>query len=403
MDLVCGREHIPSLVGLGCVLSQLHREGERPVAYYSRSLNSTETRYSQTDREGLAVISGVKKFNYYLAGRPFVIRTDHKPLLGLIGEQKTLPVMTSPRVMRWAMLLAGYDYRLEYVPGSKIPHCDALSRLPLPCRSAEPPCPAEVINLLEFLNSTPVTAAQIRLWTARDPILSKVYRFVQEGWPETGNDLEVELQPYKRRIGELSLQDGCVMWGSRVVIPPQGRQRVLDLLHQGHCGESRSKSFARMYVWWPGMDAQITDTVRRCSLCQAQRAREPVSPLHPWLWPVSPWDRIHIDYCGPMLGCMYLIVVDAFSKWMEVFPVRFATAETTVEMLRTTFARWGLPRTIVSDNAQCFVCPAFKTFCEKNGVQHVTTSPYSPKSNGLAEKAVQTFKEGFGRQKTESV
>ena len=100
--------------GVGCILSQVHGDGEHPVAYHSRSLNSTESRYSQTDREGLAIVSGVKKFHFYLAGRPFVIRTDHKPLLGLIGEQKSLPIMASPRVMRWAMLLAGYDYRLEY-------------------------------------------------------------------------------------------------------------------------------------------------------------------------------------------------------------------------------------------------------------------------------------------------
>ena len=66
--------------GVGCILSQVHGDGEHPVAYHSRSLNSTESRYSQTDREGLAVVSGVKKFHFYLAGRPFVIRTDHKPL-----------------------------------------------------------------------------------------------------------------------------------------------------------------------------------------------------------------------------------------------------------------------------------------------------------------------------------
>ena len=392
-----------SPVGIGCILSQVHRDGERPVAFYSRSLNSTEARYSQTDREGLAVVSGVKKFNYFLAGRPFVIRTDHKPLLGLIGEQKSLPVMASPRVMRWAMLLAGYDYRLQHVAGSKIPHCDALSRLPVPCQSSESPCPVEFVNLLEFLNSSPVTADQIRKWTTRDPTLSRVYQFVQSGWPDSDRALAEEFRPYKARIGELSLQDGCVMWGSRVVIPPQGRKSILDLLHEGHSGESRSKSFARMYVWWPGMDGQITETVQKCHACQSQRNREPDAPLHPWVWPAAPWERVHIDFCGPMNGYMFLIVIDAFSKWMEVFPMRSATAEATIEMLRVVFARWGLPKTIVSDNAQCFVCPAFQTFCGANGVKHITTPPYSPKSNGLAEKSVQTFKNGFAKQKTGSV
>ena len=266
------------------------------------------------------------------------------------------------------MLLAGYDYRLEYVPGRKIPHCDALSRLPVPCRSTESPCPAEIINLLEFLNSTPVTAAQIRIWTSRDPILSRVHLFVQDGWPAADEKLGDEFRPYKARSAELSTQDGCVLWGSKVIVPPQGRERVLRLLHEGHNGESRCKSFARMYVWWPGLDSDITELVRRCQACQAQRPREPESPLHPWAWPDTPWERIHIDFCGPMNGFMFLLVTDAFSKWMEVFPLRSATAEATMEMLRVAFAHWGLPRTIVSDNAQCFVCPAFETFCKANGI-----------------------------------
>ena len=273
----------------------------------------------------------------------------------------------------------------------------------MPCRTTESPCPVEFVNLLEFLNSSPVTVDQIRNWTARDPTLSMVYRFVQEGWPESDGNLSEEFRPYKARLGELSLQDGCVMWGSRIVIPPQGRKSVLDLVHEGHNGESRSKSFARMYVWWPSMDSHITETVRKCHVCQSQRNKEPDSPLHPWVWPAGPWERVHIDFCGPKDGYMFLVIVDAFSKWMEVFPVRSATAENTVEILRVAFARWGLPKTIVSDNAQCFVCPAFKTFCDANGVQHITTPPYSPKSNALAEKSVQTFKNGFARQKTGSV
>ena len=95
-------------VGIGCVLSQRTSQGERPVAYYSRTLNDTETRYSQTDKEALAVVTGVKKFHYYLAGRTFTIQSDHKPLIGLIGEQKPLPVMASPRMVRWALMLGAY-------------------------------------------------------------------------------------------------------------------------------------------------------------------------------------------------------------------------------------------------------------------------------------------------------
>ena len=102
-----------SPVGIGCVLSQKTPSGERPVAFYSRTLNDTERRYSQTDREGLAVVAGDKHFHFYLAGKTFVIQTDHKPLLGMIGEMKPLPLMASPRVIRWALMLGSYDYHLE--------------------------------------------------------------------------------------------------------------------------------------------------------------------------------------------------------------------------------------------------------------------------------------------------
>ena len=224
---------------VGCVLSQLTPEGERPVAFYSRTLSETEVRYSQTDREALAVITAVKKWHYYLAGRSFKIHTDHKPLLGIIGEQKPLPVMASPRMVRWALMLGGYDYRLEYRPASKQVHCDALSRLPVGAAAPETvPLPAETLHLMEFLDSSPVSVAQIRRWTSVDPVLSRVYRYVRDGWPPADESLGLEFQPYKSRIGELSVEDGCVLWGARVVVPPQGRAGVLKLLHEGHPGET---------------------------------------------------------------------------------------------------------------------------------------------------------------------
>ena len=386
-----------SPTGIGVVLSQRTAQGERPVAFYSRSLNPTEQRYSHTDKEALAVVSGVKKFTYYLAGRPFVIRTDHKPLLGLIGERKPIPAMASPRMVRWALLLGGYDYQLTYVPGSRQGHCDGLSRLPLPCTVPDPPTPAEVVHLLQFLDASPVTVSQVQRWTARDPVLANVLRYTERGWPAASRSLPPEYRPYQQRDreGELSCQGGCVLWGGRVVMPPQGRARILQLLHAGHQGEGRTKAFARAYVWWPRLDDDISHLVRQCSRCNEMRNLAPPVPLHPWEWPKRPYDRIHLDYCGPMDGDMFLIIVDAFSKWVDIYPTTTATTTVTLDRLRTCFATWGLPRVLCSDNAACFTCPAFKQFCEKNGIEHVTSPPLSPKSNGLAERYVQSFKHKY--------
>lgn len=388
-----------SPVGVGCVLSQIHQTGERPVAFYSRSLSESEARFSQTDREGLAVLTGVKHFHYWLAGRRFVIRTDHRPLLGLLGENKPLPVMASPRVMRWALLLSAYQYQLCYVPGSQQGNCDALSRLPLPATPADVPSPPESIQLLEFMDASPVTAADIRTATRRDPVLATVLRYVMSGWPDAGYHLASDFAPYRARQSELSVHDGCVLWGGRLVIPISERDRVLKLLHEGHFGESHMKSFSRMYVWWPGLDSDIVQVARNCRVCQTLRGPAPPVPLSPWKWPERPWERVHIDYFGPFEGRTCLILIDAHSKWIEVIPVSRATAAVTQDHLRQIFATFGIPRFLVSDNASCFGCPEFKTFCTRNNIIHLTSPPRSPKSNGLVERAVQTVKAGLRKQK----
>ena len=116
--------------GVGAVLSQIDECGEHPVAFASRSLNTAERNYSQIDREGLGIIFGVKKFHKFIFGKKVTIITDHKPLLGLIGEHKAIPKNCSPKVQRWVITLAAYDYELKHKAGVEN-SADGLSRLPL--------------------------------------------------------------------------------------------------------------------------------------------------------------------------------------------------------------------------------------------------------------------------------
>ncbi|XP_064107990.1 uncharacterized protein K02A2.6-like [Macrobrachium nipponense] len=115
-------------------------------------------------------------------------------------------------------------------------------------------------------------------------------------------------------------------------------------------------------------------------------------PLHPWKFPSKPWSLIHIDYAGPIEGQMFLVVIDAYSKWLEVVPTQGYTSKVTVSKLRHIFCTHGLPDVIVSDNATAFVSEEFQSFVNKNGIRHVTSAPYHPSTNGLAENAVKTFK-----------
>lgn len=388
--------------GIGAVISHVMEDGvERPIAYASRTLAKAEKGYAQIDKEGLAVVFAVKKFHQFLYGRHFKIYTDHKPLLGLFDTHRAIPPMASSRIQRWALTLSAYEYDLIYRPGKENSNADALSRLPLPEEAISVPVPSEVVFLMENLSNSPTDASKIKLWTSRDPILSQVYQYVLHGWPAYIKN--EDLKPYFTRREEISLEAGCLLWGSRVIIPPQGRNEVIQILHNAHPGVSRMKGLARANVWWPKIDSVIEETVKECHTCQKHQKMPAKAPLHPWEWPSRPWTRIHVDYAGPFMGKMFLLIIDAHSKWLEIHTVNTANSEITIEKLRSSFSYHGLPEMIVSDNGSVFASAEFKEFTKKNGIRHVFSAPYHPSTNGLVERAVQTFKRGMKKQSEGSI
>ena len=384
-----------SQYGVGAVLFQDTTNGRRPVIYASRSMSETERRYSQLEKEALAAVFGVQKFHTYLFGRRFTLVSDHKPLLGLLKEDKAVPVLASGRIQRWALTLAMYDYKLVYKTGMQLHTADALSRLPSERAPSEPPSVPEVVLMLEHLDEGPVHSSQIKAMTVRDPQLSRVLRFTECGWPDA---CPADLQAFFNRRLEISESSGCLFLGARVIVPAAARDAILQTLHQAHQGISRTKALARAHVWWPGLDVAIERLVRSCHLCQESQKLPPAAPMNPWPWPARPWSRIHVDYAGPVNGKMLLIMVDAHSKWIEVHAVGAATSAATIERMRTSFAAYGVPDMLVSDNGSAFTSQEMAHFMQKNGIQHVTIAPYHPSSNGLAERAVQTVKAGLRKQ-----
>ena len=127
----------------------------------------------------------------------------------------------------------------------------------------------------------------------------------------------------------------------------------------------------------------------------------PTATANPWIWPSKPWQRIHIDFAGPFVGEIFLIVVDTYSKWMEVVRMTSTTSENTINVLRTLFSSHGIPNYLVSDNAAQFTEAEFQTFLKKNGIKHIFSVPYHPSSNGEAERAVRTFKTAMKTMKEE--
>ena len=268
----------------------------------------------------MAIIFGLKRFHQYLQGRHFIVYSDHKPLTHIFNSSQATPVMASGRIQHWALTIGMYDYEIQYKPGVQQAHADACSRLPLPDTPSSIPIPGDTILLIDHLNSTSVKAAQVGLWTQRDPVLSLVTRHVLQGWPtKPTNDAQ---KPYYNCREELSVEDNCLLWGNRVVILPQGRKLEL---HVGHPGIERMKRLARSYLWWPGLDGDIEQKVKTCIPCQNNRKMPSTAPMHLWEWPRAPWSRINIDCLGPFLEKMFLLIVDSHSKWVEVHVTTGAT------------------------------------------------------------------------------
>ena len=251
-------------------------------------------------------------------------------------------------------------------------NADALSQLPLPEEPAKVISEPELVLLAEHLADSPVTANDSRSWTQRDTKLSRVLYYVRHGWPTEG---DTNLEPYSSRRLELSHFEGCVLWGSRVVVPPPGRQAVLQELHEGHPGITRMKALSRMYVWWPGISSDIEKSVRQCHECQEMQSTPPVAPLNPWKWPTRPWARLHLDFLGPFEGKNILVVIDAHSKWIEAVCTPSTSSASVIEVIRTLFAQFGVPEMVVTDNGTGFVSTVSKQNLGQSG-RHSPSGPF---------------------------
>lgn len=242
----------------------------------------------------------------------------------------------------------------------------------------------------DIVESIPVSAKTIAKESRCDKIISKVITFVtNDEWPTV---TEPELRFYHTRKHELVVTQNCLLWGHRVVPPKKLHQHILQSLHQGHLGIAKMKALARNYFWWPGIDKDIETMSKMCSGCATTQPDPPLAPLHPWQWPEKPWQRIHIDFAGPFMNSMFLIIVDAHTKWTEILPTTSTTTSATINLLSSIFARFGLPEQLVSDNGPQFSSDEFTAFMTSNHIKHVRSAPYHPATNGLAERMVSTFK-----------
>ena len=276
------------------------------------------------------------------------------------------------------MFWSAYQYEIEYKNSKAHANADCLSRLPMQ-EDTELEDPVTFFQI-SHVDELPVTARDIAQATSKDPILARVYNYIMEGWPN--KPMEESIKPFYQHKDQLSTDQGCLLWGRRVIIPttPQTRMYV----HSAHAGVVKMKAIARSVMWWP----------KKCDSCAAQRSLPPLGPLHSWPWASHPMQCIHIDF-AIIKQFQVLIIIDTHSKWIDAMPLRSATAKTTTDVLRRFFVSFGLPEELVSDNGPQFTSQDFKVFCSNNGIKRTLIPPYHPASNGAAERAVRVVKQAI--------
>lgn len=381
-----------SQLGISAVLSHLMSNGEqRMIGCISRTLMPAEKNYSVIHREALSIYYGVYKFQHYLIGREFTIQTDHKALMHLFGEERGIPQMHASRIQRWALFLSGFNYKIQYIRGKDNVIADAFSRVPAQVKVNSPEFgdQGNFVNFASCQEDWPLNGEEIARETEKDVTLAKVEKYISKEWPKK---IPENLTTYFGKRKEIRSEQGMLLWGHRIIIPTSLRERLLKELHAGHFGIVRMKSKASSLFWWPYINRNIEQVTSSCIPCLHSRQDPPKMKPMPWRITSRPWERVHLDYLGPIKGIMYLIAVDAYSKWVEVFPMKSMNADALEERLREMFSRFGLPEMVVTDNGRSFVSNQIATFLKINGVIHRTSPVAHAQSNGLAENGVKTFK-----------
>ncbi|KAK2578340.1 hypothetical protein KPH14_012794 [Odynerus spinipes] len=375
-----------SAYGVGAVLSHRFSDGtERVIQYASQSLSRTQRNYAQIDKEAYAIIFAIKKFYQYLYGNRFTLVTDHRPLTQIFSQQKALPIHSAMRMQHYAIFLQAFTFDIEYKNTKLHGNADGLSRLPV---KAGNEFEYDVVDNYEInlIDTLPITIQDLEKETMKDTELNKLRLSLLQG----------KKIPLRERFNipqiEFNCQRGIILREGRVVIPRPLRNKILKELHAEHFGIVKMKAMARQYVWWPGMDRDLENTVRDCANCNLTQNEPPKIRGQEWKPSSFPFQRVHIDYAGPFLGHYFLILVDSFSKWPEVHITKNITSATTIHKCRQTFSTFGIPELIVSDNGRSFTSMEFAQFLKANGIKHKTTAPFHPATNGQAERFVQTLK-----------
>jgi hypothetical protein len=379
-----------SSYGLGACLTQKdEHEEERPIFFASRLMTDAEIKWAQVDKELLAVAWGLERLDNYVYGRKIRIRTDHKPLLGLV--KKPLAHL-STRQQRLMARLMRYDFELEFCPGKELIVPDFLSRAvsndEQRCRCHFMGTDIEIeqafVSMVQAVQISEEIEKRVRECSGKEEEYQATIRAYGAAWPRK---LQNECGEYWSHRDEITEEEGLLFF--------QGRS-----LHRGHVGQKAAMKRATKAVWWPGWTAMIKEFGRLCGQCQDMKPAQQKETMKSFPVPPAPGLVWHSDYLT-WHGQEYVFFVDGFSGWSEVYTAPSRTPAALIRITRLQMMRQGVPRKIQADQGSTYNSKEFKEFCEKWGIQLVLSSPKHEQGNAIAEAFVKKLKRLFEGSKDE--
>lgn len=364
----------------------------QPIAYASASLTSAQENYAQIEKELFAILFGCTKFHQYTYGIKVLVETDHKPLVSLYDK----PLHKIPaRLQRFMLRLQSYDLKIVYKPGKYLYIADTLSRCPLKI-NALTDTHEEISLHCNFLKShleIPFSNVnEIVEESKSDEIFIMIKSYVKDGWPKHKKLVNKEVMPYFKIKDEIHIIDDILLKNNQVLIPTKLRKTILNSIHESHMGIQRCQTLARQSVYWPNMYNDIFIMISNCEICMKHRNSKTKQEMISHDVYDIPWFKLGCDIFE-FNKKQYLLVVDYFSKFIEIELLNSGYASSQIILkFKSIFARHGIPQILISDNGPPFNSNELKMFCSNWGIDHKTSSPYMPRSNGLAERSIQTIK-----------
>jgi cleavage and polyadenylation specificity factor subunit 1 len=360
---------------IGGVLQQASRLGFQPLAFFSKKLDSTQTRYSTFDRELLACHEAIRHFKWSLEGRQFYIVTDHKPLTFALSKSADA---WSPRQQRQLSAIAEYTTDIRHVAGAENVVADALSR-PAAALAAVEPTAGEALDYAEMAREQLVCEDVKQLLDSSSLSVEKVHIY--------GHVLYCDVSAA----------------GARPLVPRRWRERVFQMLHGlAHPGVRATKRLVTARFVWKGCAADVAEWCRRCVGCaRGKPGGELEQPPLPIQIPAERFSHVHVDIVGPLPAAAgghthLLTMVDRTTRWPEVVPISKITAGECVDVfLQSWVARFGAPRFITTDRGVQFTSAAWADMCKQLGARHINTTACHPQSNGLVERLHRQLKEAL--------